>query len=498
MQFFFRTDANADIGYGHVMRCLTLANQLQTLGAQCYFICQSADAFPQHLFLGDVKLCLIDAPSLNKDAELSAEILSKKQFNSALDWLILDNYQLGDEWVLLLPKVDNLLVIDDLARFHQTASILLDQSLGRTKQNYIDKVPANCQLLVGESYTLLRPEFLQLRSQAEAKRKSFEANHLLISVGATDHLNISQILLSSLKYLSQEYYPNVSVVLSSKAKHLSSIKRWVSDYQEKQQRRQIKLLTDVSDMAKLMLSADLAIGASGSSAWERAAMGLPTLNIITADNQKFIARAMNKMGLTKALKLFDDKHKIAQQIMQISQQKHAQFLSQSGFNTIDANGCQRVIKTMLRSRASELSLRPFEPTDKVTIYHWQLQPNIRQYARTPSVPSIQEHSHWFEQQLLQQELAEPEHINLIIMFNQLSCGMIRLSKLEMDWEVSILISQPFHGLKVAQAALRQLQKAYPVNMRAEIAPENIASVKAFLNSGFMQTGKRSYFYQALA
>lgn len=496
MRFFFRTDANADIGYGHLMRCLTLANQLQTLGAQCYFICQAFDSFPHHLFLGNIELCLIQASNTQEDSNLSADVLAANNFDGVLDWLIIDHYSLGDNWASSLPKFNNLLVIDDLVRDHQMASVILDQSLGQTKQAYATKVTARCRLLVGHTFTLLRPEFLQFRARAEAKRTCFQANHLLISVGATDHLNISKKLLNSLAFLPSNYYPKVSIVLSSKAKHISEIKDWIIQHQAKEPARAISLLTDVSNMAKLILDADLAIGASGSSAWERAALGLATLSIVTAENQDFIAQSMLQRGICKTLDIKQNGNQIAKQIIDISTPESITAMSQAGLKTIDGKGCQRVIFEVLKNSHKAVSLRPFHAADASLIYSWQQQPGIRKYARTPHAPHWEEHRAWFSTQMSEQnvDIKLRRNINYIICFNHLACGLLRLSKVNDMWEVSILISQQFQRLGISSKALSLLLQRHKLPMIAEVSPENTSSKMLFLNAGFQAINDHQYLY----
>ena len=59
----------------------------------------------------------------------------------------------------------------------------------------------------------------------------------------------------------------------------------------------IEVTVDADDMAQRMVDADLAIGAAGSTSWERCCLGLPTVMMVLADNQKTIAKNLALDGV---------------------------------------------------------------------------------------------------------------------------------------------------------------------------------------------------------
>ena len=160
----FRADASLQIGTGHVMRCLTLADALTAQGAKCEFICrehpgnliayiQSKGYNVHSLSMGktadtDLSYSKWLGSTQAQDAEACAPHLNKLQ----LDWLVVDHYALETRWETeLTPYYRKLMVIDDLADRKHVCNVLLDQNLGRTTHHYAHLVPTNCQMLLGSN-----------------------------------------------------------------------------------------------------------------------------------------------------------------------------------------------------------------------------------------------------------------------------------------------------------------------------------------------------------
>ncbi|MEC5210522.1 UDP-2,4-diacetamido-2,4,6-trideoxy-beta-L-altropyranose hydrolase [Psychrobacter sp. PL15] len=303
MKVVFRCDASLQIGTGHVMRCLTLADALTEQGAECHFICrehtgQLLDMIQQRghqtyslpvesglqLQNGErAELAHADwlGSTQQKDAELCGNLLQVLQ----TDWLIVDHYALDEHWEKLLrPYCKKLMVIDDLADRHHNCDILLDQTFGRDPQNYVQWVPRNCKLLCGANYALLRPEFSQWREYSIKRREKGQLEHLLINLGGVDKDNVTTQILKGLQNSALPDYCKITVVMGSKApwvdvvQQQAALMRWPTEVKK-----------GVSNMAELMANSDLAIGAAGSTSWERCCLGLPTIMLVLADNQQQLA-----------------------------------------------------------------------------------------------------------------------------------------------------------------------------------------------------------------
>ena len=323
MKVVFRTDASIQIGTGHVMRCLALAEALQARGAKCHFICREhvgnlielleARGFTTHrLSQEDAVIDITVDPgaeheldhaqwlgaSWGEDSQGCKPIMAELSPN----WLVIDHYALDQRWERsvidsLTGSRPQLLVIDDLADRPHLANVLLDQNAGRTAEEYEGLVSSGCDLRIGPRHALLRPDFTRLREQALARRETLSRpKRLLITLGGVDKDDVTGAVLAALAKAPAAQGLEVTVVMGDSAPHLEVVQRKAAVMSIP-----TGVVTGVSNMAELMLRADLCVGAAGSTAWERCAMGLPTLQVVLADNQIGAAQAMAAQGVSLAL-----------------------------------------------------------------------------------------------------------------------------------------------------------------------------------------------------
>jgi UDP-2,4-diacetamido-2,4,6-trideoxy-beta-L-altropyranose hydrolase len=312
-QIFFRVDASIEIGTGHVMRCLTLAQALKDNGANVEFICRKhkgnligkirLNGFNVHelevLEEVDDKLAHSHWLGANQqqDADDCVDIFKEKKTN----WLIVDHYALDEQWQKRLkPYYEKLMVIDDLADRKHQCDVLLDQNFGRSSQDYKDFVPKSAKFLIGSKYALLRPEFEKYRQYSLNRRKDENFKKLLVNMGGTDPDNITGKVIERLQIAKLPKSVEIIIVMGKTAPHLASV---VTSANKLPHRSEVKV--DVDNMAELMANADIAIGASGATTWERCYLGLPTIQLITAYNQEFIASKLNKINAIKLVEVDD-------------------------------------------------------------------------------------------------------------------------------------------------------------------------------------------------
>jgi len=305
MKVIFRVDASLQIGTGHVMRCLTLAEALSARGAESYFLCreQPGDMIQQirtrgfqvHV-LSDVKKSGIFTGSSGSAKDVYQEwlgVTTEQDANDCRlivqqlnpDWLVVDHYALDSRWeTLLWPLCGRLMIIDDLADRVHECDVLLDQNWfgDETHNRYKNLVPEKCECLLGPEYALLRPEYAQLR-HLMPPRDGF-ISRVLVFFGGSDPTNQTG---KALKALSQEGLEDlvVDVVIGINHPDPRSISEQVSA------RRTTTVYQGLPTLAGLMARADLMVGAGGSTSWERMCLGLPCIVISIADNQL----ATNKM-----------------------------------------------------------------------------------------------------------------------------------------------------------------------------------------------------------
>ncbi len=309
MKIAIRTDASIQIGSGHVMRCLTLANALRQNGADCTFICRAhtghlLELIKQHGH-NTVELpvhidhIFSDAHSANAHAAWlgtgwANDAAETKQAieNHQLDWLVIDHYALDFQWEKKLrPHCKQLMVIDDLGNRKHDCDLLLDQNLGRKEEHYQNLVPQSAKKLMGPQYALLRPEFEELREISLTRRSRPTLKQLLITLGGVDNANVTSDVLTALCQCTLPTELCVTVVMGKNAPWLDHVRTLAEAMP-----RPTKVLVNVANMAQLMTDSDLVIGAAGGTAWEFCCLGLPAIVLCLADNQHAGVNALAQSG----------------------------------------------------------------------------------------------------------------------------------------------------------------------------------------------------------
>lgn len=359
MKIAFRTDASLQIGTGHVMRCLTLADALRERGARCTFICRlhsghlldmiaqrghQAVALPNggtttHHRPAD----LAHAAWLGTEWQTDAQQTSEALGNDTVDWLVVDHYALDHRWEhALRPHCQNLMVIDDLADRAHDCDVLLDQNLGRSAQDYGGLLKPHTTTFIGPQYALLRPEFAQLRSQSLARRTQPQLKHLLITMGGVDKDNVTGQVLKALSACHLPPDLRITVVMGAHAPCLAGIQQ-----QAAQMPGPTQVLVGVNAMAQLMADSDLCIGAAGGTSWERCCLGLPTLLLALADNQLPGAQALEKAGAALVVGNAQNVSQVFEKHMQSGASVQLKNWALAAAAVTDGLGVQRIVAAML-------------------------------------------------------------------------------------------------------------------------------------------------------
>jgi len=215
--------------------------------------------------------------------------------------LVVDSYSLGLKFEQACrPWAERILVIDDLADRPHDADILLDQTYRRSVEHYVNLVPKDCKILVGSKYAILRPSFREARRFSLARRDSARTgiDRILVSIGSTDSQNITELVLNGIRDSGLDCA--IDVVLASGGKNIAKIRNEIGSFPNGH------LYIDTPNMAQLMLKADLAVGAGGTTSWERCCLGLPTVAVTLADNQLLINQTLSADGAVNHLGWYRD------------------------------------------------------------------------------------------------------------------------------------------------------------------------------------------------
>jgi len=348
----FRVDASLKIGTGHVMRCLTLAQALKENGADVKFICRKHEGS----LIGKIRSSEFNVHELEvlEELEVDNELahshwLGATQQQDAddcidilkvekSDWLIVDHYALDEQWQKRLePYYEKLMVIDDLSDRKHRCDILLDQTFGRQQEDYLALTPEGCELLLGSQYALLRPEFSKWRAYSLERRSKPEFKKLLINMGGVDVDNATESILDELKTCGLPNDIKITVVMGEYAPHLESVKSKADELFYN-----VNIKVDVDNMAEVMANTDIAIGAAGATTWERCCLGLPTIQIVIAENQNIIAKSLAR---NNAIKLLQDKKELSRMISNVT--GWMTNVSDVSRQISDGLGLMRVVKVII-------------------------------------------------------------------------------------------------------------------------------------------------------
>jgi len=314
LRVIFRTDASIRIGIGHVMRCMTLANALRERGAECRFICREHEGN----LLEQIRQRGFDAYGLPVAAELAEPTGSdakQDQTQSAwlgsdwatdaaqtkvgagetvLDWVIVDHYALDARWERAIrPICKRLMVIDDLADRPHDCDVLLDQNSYRDQdQRYQGLLPKQCKTLLGPAYVLLRPEFE--KAKQGLRTRDGIVKRVLVFFGGSDPKNQTRTVLAALERMNTLDI-SIDVVVGHSNPNRHSIQELCD------QLPSVTYHCNASNMAELIVNADLGIGAGGSAMWERCYLGLPTITVVFAENQVRTTEDVAQLGAIEYL-----------------------------------------------------------------------------------------------------------------------------------------------------------------------------------------------------
>ena len=365
MVVVFRCDASVKIGNGHIMRCLTLADALRESGAECFFISRNhlgnltnftmqkgyetycLSAQDKQLNENQSKLSQYHhwlGTDMKTDANETASVI-KEIIKKPVNWIIVDHYSLDKNWEQALqPYCEKIMVIDDIANRIHDCDLLLDQTLAHSINDYKNLTPKNCTHLIGTKYALLRPEFAKMRKPSITRRQNPTLCQLLISLGGVDKDNITMRILEYLQDSSYAESFEITLVMGPNSPWINTVKKWVIENELK-----TLILSNVDNMAELMVKSDLCIGAAGTSSWERCCLGLPTLLITLEENQVPIANSLH--GHQAAIYLANQNNINRQHIFSILSKLDADLsilkkMSNAAFKLVDGNGVNRVLETM--------------------------------------------------------------------------------------------------------------------------------------------------------
>jgi UDP-2,4-diacetamido-2,4,6-trideoxy-beta-L-altropyranose hydrolase len=387
-----RADSTTKIGIGHIMRCIALGQAWQDYGGKVTFIshCES-DAVRQRIIDEGFNFTTIEN-SHPDPSDLGHTLKILKQLttqNSQLKtWVILDGYHFTPDYQKSIRDAGiYLLVIDDMNHLpHYHADIILNQNIHAPDLKY--RCDEDTTVLLGNRYVLLRREFLKYR---DFKRHTPDkARNVLVTLGGSDPDNVTMKTIQALNLMGDKDI-EVRIVVGPANRNMEKLQKEVtlSSFT-------FHLLHDVGNMPDLMTWADIAVSAGGSTCWELAFVGLPSIILVLAENQLSVAEyLMNNKSVVNLGRITENSEEHISHACKslIRDNIFRKYLSEQSRILISGQGPSLVIETIKRR---SLTLREITDLDRELIWHWTNDEETRKASYSQASISWDEHIRWFD------------------------------------------------------------------------------------------------------
>lgn len=479
-----RADADAGMGTGHVMRCLALAQGWRSHGRQAVFVSAcSGRALRNRLLRDGFGMVPVERSYPDPaDWEVTGRTIAARQ----PAWTVLDGYHFDAAYQRRIRQAGSrLVVIDDTARQdHYHTDVLLNQNLGAGQLCYFHEPYTT--LLLGSQYALLRAEFLIWQGWRREFRPT--ASRILVTLGGSDPSNHTAKVIRALQGLQLDGL-EATVAVGAGNPNLGSLQKAVSGLAS------VRLVRNATDMARLMAWADIAVTAGGTTCYELAFMGLPSVILILAENQMENASELDRRGVAMSLGWSSNvsETRLAQALQALALDRaRREAMGDAGQSLVDGEGADRVLSSMIESTPSEADSQVRRATleDARLLWGWANDTGVRANSFHPEIITWDEHIDWFRS-----KLASDDTRFWILEVNQLPVAQIRYDRSEKDSAVvgySVAAGCRGRGLgtrllvMTSKIACRELGVR---QLKGVTLTSNVASAHAFAKAGYQFVSK---------
>lgn len=452
----FRADASGQIGFGHFIRSLALADMLKDDFDCVFYTAEPSDYQIQELR----RVCSFISLS---------EKTKYDDFLSYLDGseiVVLDNYFYTTEYQKQIKeKGCKLVCIDDMHDKHYVADVVINHAYGCHKEDY--SVEPYTQLCLGLNYALLRKPFLDLNAKQDHSHK-----RLLICYGGSDVYNLTCKTIQSLGDVIKNYQVEVIVGATFSARDE------LAKLAIKNNNIHVHTALSAEEMSRLMRESQIAFLSASSVLWEAIFSGCKIIYGYYIDNQMDICQNVGN-NPSLGLSYVGDLREVTSDNLKTAFLKAVDFSNKVVFKKSD------VRSLFVDLFNSEVTIREATINDAKLYFDWANDSVVRQMAFHSEPILWKEHLSWYKKKI------ESNNSLLLLCYkSEQSVGQVRFDILEKgDAEIDISIDKKYRGMGLGKSMLKAAI-AYASNMRgiqsfvSEVKDENIASKRMFLSVGF--------------
>jgi UDP-2,4-diacetamido-2,4,6-trideoxy-beta-L-altropyranose hydrolase len=452
---------------------LALAQVWQAEGESAYFVGEITEGLESRLRNeGITTRPLESTPGKEEDA---LETVRTAQEIGA-SWVVVDGYHFdGSYQRRLREKGARVLALDDHGHADRyEANLVLNQNIDAEPVLYRNKAK-DTELLLGPRFALLRKEFWPWRKPRRAPRD--ETRRVLVTLGGVDPDNCTKTVIEAIGQLPRADFECTVVVGGSNPNEASVVAA------AERTSVSMDLRSDVEDMASLMAEHDIAVSAGGSTCWELAFMGIPSVILVLADNQRGIAEGLDEAGTALNLGWHEavEKEEIAAQIETLLRNDEQRVrMTREAQALVDGWGTDRVVSHM----RNQLFLRPVCKADRERLWHWANDPDVRKRSYNQSAIPWEDHKEWFSK-----KLSDPSCKIFIAEDAGAPLGQARFDLKNGKAVISVVVDSEKRGQGYGTALIKQgtercLQATEADRVDAYIKKGNDASIRAFEKAGF--------------
>jgi len=476
-ELIVRADAGIQVGTGHVMRCLALAQEWIANSGKVRFMGAGLSLGLRNR-LESEGCTVVEIESEGADIDFLRHV--SKSTALYCPWVLLDGYHFTPSLQQSIVNLGvRLAVVDDFGHVNPTcADMVINANPCALRDDYVlDR--ADADVLLGSRYALLRREFTRKK---HIRRFETDETRILVTFGGSDPSNVTARVLDACSELDNNL--KFKVLVGSLNPHRNELAASIKSLGNK-----ANMLEPVSDMSDLMAWADMAIAAGGHTCWELAAMGLPALVIEIADNQSRIAAALAQAGTVITLgpeKLLQHDSLVAALRDLVSSPAKRCQMSVNAMSMVDGFGCRRIVQKM---KKKQIAFRRAVESDAQWIWELSNDAVVRRASFNTGLIPWDDHLLW-----LRRKLADPACTLLVV---ESDVG-VRVAQCRFEnngdaAKISVSLHECIRGSGWGAAIISAACAWYSGNIDecrpvvAEIREQNSASLRAFNRAGFVIT-----------